>query len=124
MQSDEEIAELRDRLATEPTELPDSFMDLREADMAEVLNQLSVVEASHVVAHLPLPRAIQLCNNRTLRRRAESPRVLWRLWGAAESHSTRRSLNPHSVRRGPFVAGSSPCRGNSELIDGDLEDVL
>jgi magnesium transporter len=68
MQSGEEIAELRDRLATEPTQLPDSFMDLREADMA--LNQLSVVEASHVVAHLPLPRAIQLCDNPTLRRRA------------------------------------------------------
>jgi magnesium transporter len=107
MQSGEEIAELRDRLATEPTELPDSFMDLREADMAEVLNQLSVVEASHVVAHLPLPRAIQLCNNPTLRRRALifeelSPdfaaSILGHLSSDERTHIVRR-MSPHERHR-------------------------
>jgi magnesium transporter len=107
MDSTETIAELRDRLASEASQLPASFLDLREADMAEILNQLSVVEAAHVIRHLPVPRATLLCNNPELRRRAlifeELPpelaaSILDRLYSDERTHIVRR-MSPHECHR-------------------------
>ena len=107
MDSNETIAELRDRLASEASQLPARFLDLREADMAEILNQLSVVEAAHVVRHLPVPRATLLCNNPELRRRAlifeELPpelaaSILDRLYSDERTHIVRR-MSPHECHR-------------------------
>jgi magnesium transporter len=44
--------------------------DLEAADLAELLNQLSIVEAATVISMLPVARAIELCDQPTMRRRA------------------------------------------------------
>jgi magnesium transporter len=44
--------------------------DLAAPDLAELLNQLTLVEASTVVSMLPVPRAIEICDLPTMRRRA------------------------------------------------------
>lgn len=44
--------------------------DLPAADLAELLNQLTLIEAATVVSILPVARAIELCDQPTMRRRA------------------------------------------------------
>ena len=44
--------------------------DLAAADLAELLNQLTLVEAATVVSMLPVARAIEVCDQPTMRRRA------------------------------------------------------
>ena len=44
--------------------------DLDAADLAELLNQLSLIEAATVISMLPIPRSIELCDQPTMRRRA------------------------------------------------------
>src|SRR5262245_20812739 len=44
--------------------------DLPAADLADLLNQLTLVEAATVVSLLPVARAIELCDQPTMRRRA------------------------------------------------------
>jgi len=44
--------------------------DLAAADLAELLNQLTLAEAATVVSMLPVQRAIELCDLPTMRRRA------------------------------------------------------
>ncbi len=44
--------------------------DLAAADLAELLNELTLAEAATVVSMLPVPRAIELCDQPTMRRRA------------------------------------------------------
>jgi len=44
--------------------------DLDAADLAELLNQLTLAEAAAVVSLLPVPRTIELCDQPTMRRRA------------------------------------------------------
>jgi len=43
---------------------------LDAADLAELLNQLTLVEAATVISLLPVPRAIELCDHPEMRRRA------------------------------------------------------
>ena len=44
--------------------------DLAAADLAELLNELTLVEAATVVSMLPVSRAIEVCDQPTMRRRA------------------------------------------------------
>jgi len=44
--------------------------DLAAADLAELLNELTLVEAATVVSMLPVARAIEICDQPTMRRRA------------------------------------------------------
>ena len=44
--------------------------DLDAADLAELLNQLTLAEAATVVSMLPVARAIEICDQPTMRRRA------------------------------------------------------
>ena len=44
--------------------------DLPAADLAELLNELTLVEAATVMSMLPIARAIELCDQPTMRRRA------------------------------------------------------
>jgi magnesium transporter len=44
--------------------------DLPAADLAELLNELTLVEAATVVSMLPVTRAIEVCDQPTMRRRA------------------------------------------------------
>jgi magnesium transporter len=44
--------------------------DLPAADLAELLNELTLVEAATVISMLPVARAIELCDQPTMRRRA------------------------------------------------------
>jgi magnesium transporter len=44
--------------------------DLAPADLAELINQLTLAEAATVVSLLPVSRAIEICNQPTMRRRA------------------------------------------------------
>ena len=58
LRSDESLAGVGDRVA-----------DLPAPDLADLVNQLSRAEAAMVVMMLPVPRAIELCDQPTLRRR-------------------------------------------------------
>jgi len=44
--------------------------DLEPADLAELLNQLTIVEAATVLSMLSIPRSVELCDQPTMRRRA------------------------------------------------------
>jgi len=44
--------------------------DLPAADLAELLNQLTLIEAATVVSMLPVARAVEICDQPTMRRRA------------------------------------------------------
>jgi magnesium transporter len=44
--------------------------DLPAADLAELINQLTVVEAAAVVSMLPIGRAVEVCDQPTMRRRS------------------------------------------------------
>ena len=44
--------------------------DLDPADLAELINQLTLAEAATVVSMLPVARAIEICDQPTMRRRA------------------------------------------------------
>jgi hypothetical protein len=70
IEDDEALDSLRDCLATLGSPLPQWFAELRVPEMAEVVNQLSLVEAAEVVRRLPPDVAIVLCNFADLRRRA------------------------------------------------------
>lgn len=50
--------------------ISDQLSDLDAADLAELLNQLTLVEAATVVSLLPVPRTIELCDHPDMRRRA------------------------------------------------------
>ena len=59
------------------TRLDDSFVgigqvvaDLNAADLAELINQLTLAEAATVLSMLPVSRAIEICDQPTMRRRA------------------------------------------------------
>ena len=68
---------LKDLLERIHLRLDESFVgigaqvaDLEAADLAELLNQLSIVEAATVLSMLPVSRCIELCDQPTMRRRA------------------------------------------------------
>ena len=69
--------DLKELLERIHTRLDESFVGigaqvshLEAADLAELLNQLTIVEAATVLSMLPVARATELCNQPTLRRRA------------------------------------------------------
>ncbi len=68
--------------------------DLPAADLAELLNQLTLLEAATVVSMLPVARAIEICDQPTMRRRAaileqlEPPRVAEILTGLSADERT------------------------------------
>ncbi len=81
--------------------LDDSFVgigaqvaDLPAADLAELLNELTLVEAATVISMLPVARAIELCDQPTMLRRAaileqlEPPRVAEILSGLSADERT------------------------------------
>jgi hypothetical protein len=66
----EELAqELSDSLEQEPPVLPPALFELRDADIIDVLNDLTVAEAAHTLKQLPLPLAVRLCDLPDLERR-------------------------------------------------------
>ena len=68
--------------------------DLAPADLADLLNELTLAEAATVVSMLPVPRAIELFNQPTMRRRAaileqlEPPRAAEILSGLSADERT------------------------------------
>lgn len=69
--------DLKELLERIHTRLDESFVgigaqvsDLEAADLAELLNQLTLVEAATVLSMLPVARATELCDQPTMRRRA------------------------------------------------------
>jgi magnesium transporter len=74
MPTPEDLQKLLERIHLR---LDDSFVgigsevsDLPAPDLAELLNQLTLVEAATVISMLPLVRCIELCDQPTMRRRA------------------------------------------------------
>ncbi len=69
-------------------------LDLPAEDLAELLNQLTLLEAATVVSMLPVARAVELCDQPTMRRRAailsqlEPPRVAEILTGVSADERT------------------------------------
>jgi magnesium transporter len=107
MESDEVLAGLRDCLAMPGSPLPQPFVDLRVPDMAEVVNQLQLVEAAEVVHRLPLQVATTLCDCADLRRRAMileqlapelAASILEGISSDERTHIVRR-MSPHERHR-------------------------
>jgi magnesium transporter len=80
-------------------------LELRDADIADVLNQLSVVEAAHTLQHLLLPPAVQLCDHAEVRRRGmileqfepeEAARIIENL-SCDERTFNLRKMSPHEM---------------------------
>ena len=69
--------DLKELLERIHTRLDESFVgigaqvaDLEAADLADLLNQLTIAEAASVLSMLPVARAVELCDQPTMRRRA------------------------------------------------------
>jgi magnesium transporter len=108
MHNDRELVEeLRRSLEQEPPTLPQNVLDLREADIADVLNELSLFEAAHTLRHLPLETAIRLCDQPSLHRRGaileqlEPAQAAGILLGLSSDERARvlREMSPHERRR-------------------------
>jgi magnesium transporter len=69
-EDDELLDGLIDCLATAGSSLPHEFTDLSIPEMAEVVDQLPLIDAARVFRRLPLKAAITLCDFPDLRRRA------------------------------------------------------
>ena len=104
---DQIIDEVREWLDSPSRVLPGALMNLREADIADVMNNLPLVEAAEVVKRLPLPAAVRVCDQPTLRRRsaifeeldpAFAARILEDL-SADERTSIIRGISPHEQHR-------------------------
>jgi len=104
---DQLVDEVRDRLDSPSGALPEALLGLREADIADVANNLLLVEAAEVIKRLPLPLAIRLCDQPTLRRRsaifeefdpAFAARILEDL-SADERASIIRGISPFEQHR-------------------------
>ena len=93
--------ELKELLERIHLRLDESFVgigaqvaDLPAADLVELLNDLTLIEAATVVSMLPVARAIELCDQPTMRRRAaileqlEPPRVAEILTGLSADERT------------------------------------
>src|SRR5262249_44810335 len=80
---------------------------LPAADLADLINQLTLVEAATVVSMLPVARAIEICNQPTMRRRAaileqlEPNRVVEILSGLSAGERTHivQKMGVHGRRR-------------------------
>ena len=101
------VEELRRSLEQEPPTLPQNVLDLREPDVADVLNLLSLFEAAHTLRHLPLETAIRLCDQPSLHRRgaileqlepAQAAAILLGL-SSDERAQVLREMSPHERRR-------------------------
>lgn len=107
MSRDTELAEeLRQALEAEPPTLP-PLLELREPDLADVMNQLSIAEAAHVVKHLPSTGAVRVFDQPELRHRAaileeldpgQAAAILEHL-SADERTQILRRLSPHERHR-------------------------
>jgi Mg/Co/Ni transporter MgtE len=101
------VDELRRSLEHEPPTLPQNLLDLREPDVAEILNQLSLFEAAHTLRHLPIQTAIRLCDQPSLHGRgaileqlepAQAAVILEGL-SSDERAQVLREMSPHQRRR-------------------------
>ena len=99
--------ELRQALQAEPPTLPPALQEMREPDIADVLNRLTTAEAAHVVHHLPTAVAIRLFDQPDFRRRAaileqldptQAGPILEHLSSDERAHVLRR-MSPHERHR-------------------------
>lgn len=67
---DQIVDETRERLAATSVQLPEALLVSREADIVDVLNKLSCVQAAEVMRLLPLALAVSVCDQPALRRRS------------------------------------------------------
>jgi magnesium transporter len=108
MMNREDLVEaLRQSLEDEPPVLPQGLLELREPDIADVLNQLSCAEAAHTVKHFPVALAIRVCDQPELRRRgaileqldpAQAAPILEGLSSDERAYVLRR-MSPHERHR-------------------------
>ena len=66
---DELLEQIRLRLGESVGEIGQQIKDLRAPDLADLVNQLTRAEAAMVIMALPVPQAVELCDQPTLRRR-------------------------------------------------------
>jgi magnesium transporter len=101
------VPALRQSLEQESPVLPAGVLELRDADIADVLNQLSVAEAAHTLKHLPLSLAVRLCDHAEVRRRGmtleqfepdEAARIIENL-SSDERTFILRKMSPHECHR-------------------------
>ncbi len=120
----EQLAEaLRASLDQEPPNFPPDLFELRDADIVEVLNHLTVPEAAHALGHLPLPLAIRLCDVPDLRRRPTILEQLEPVQAAAileglssdDRAFVLRAMTPHGQHR-MLPTLSAPVRAEVTLL--------
>jgi magnesium transporter len=117
------VEALRQSLEQEPPVLPPGLLELPDPDIADVLNQLSVVEAAHTLKHLPRPLAVQLCDHPELRRRAmileqfEPEQAAQIIEGLSSDERTYvlRKMSPHECHR-LLPKLSNNVRGDAEHL--------
>jgi magnesium transporter len=104
---DQLIEDTRVQLEAASGQLPESLLALREPDIADVLNNLSCVEAAEVVRLMLLALAVRVCDQPTLRRRsiileqldpALAARILEEL-SADERTAVIRGMSPYQQHR-------------------------
>ncbi len=94
-------------LEQDPTGVGQHLADLRDVEVADVLNFLSRAEAAKVLTLLPLPRAIRVCDQPTLRRRGKiveqlDPELAVKILEALPADQRTdviRQLGPHACHR-------------------------
>jgi magnesium transporter len=87
--------------------IAEQLAHLDAADLAELINQLTLAEAAAVVSLLPAPRAVEICDQPTMRRRAaileqlEPSRVAQILEGLSADERTDiiQRMSPHERHR-------------------------
>jgi len=103
--------------------LPAALLELRDPDIADVLNQMTVGEAAHAISHLPRDTAERLFDEPELRRRAtiieqldpnQVSKILDRL-SADERTDVLRRMNPHARHR-LLPELSAATRAEAELL--------
>ena len=105
--TDELAGYIKLHLKDEPEGVKSRLTDLPLQDVAEALNRLTTAEAAEVLALLPAPRAVAVCNQSLLRRRGTvleqlEPALAAQLLGGVASDQRAdilRSISPHERHR-------------------------
>jgi magnesium transporter len=100
-----------------------TLLDLPPADIAEVLNQLTLADAAAILTALPLPRAIEVVDQPTLRRRSAileelDPALAAQIldgMSADQRTDVSQRLTPHGQRR-LLPQLSAPMRAEVEQL--------
>jgi magnesium transporter len=118
------IEETKKQLEGASEKLPESLLGLRDPDIAEVMNNLSCVDAAEVMRRSPPPLAVRLGDQATLRRRA----TIFEQLDPAIAAAILENLS--ADERTAIIRGMSPYQQHrilpkvSESVQQELKELL